>query len=126
VQKGCNPTAALFDSSTSHRNEFHHNVMGVAPSGAARPNGVDFWWDKFPNNVENCWWQNRAFSGRSVTTDPPNLPNCNNGRNPEQSVGGPALDENENELLACFVTFESAGYESSTCDWFETPPRPSP
>ena len=126
MQKGCNPTAALFDSSTSHRNQFHHNVMGVAPSGAARPNGVDFWWDKFPNNVENCWWQNRAFSGRSVTTDPPNLPNCNNGRNPEQSVGGPALDENENELLACFVTFESAGYESSTCDWFETPPRPSP
>jgi Right handed beta helix region len=124
-QKGCRPGAFL-DSSTSHRNEFHHNVMGVGPGGAFKPNGVDFWWDKFPNNVENCWYLNRAAPGKQVTTDPPNLPNCNNGRNPEQSVGGPGLDENESELLSCFASFTgSEDYDPATCPWFETPPRPA-
>jgi hypothetical protein len=124
-QKGCNPNAALFDSSTSHRNELHHNLMGVAPGGAVKPNGVDFWWDKFPNNRANCWYQNRAAPGREVTTDPPNLPDCNNGKNPEESVGGPALDENEGELLQCFAAFTAGGYDPNQCPWFEKPPKPS-
>jgi hypothetical protein len=62
-----------------------------------------------------------------VTTDPPDLPDCNNGRNPEQSVGGPGLDENENELLQCFSSFTaSEDYDPATCPWFATPPRPQP
>jgi hypothetical protein len=125
-QAGCDPNAALFDSSTSHRNEFYDNVMGIAPGGAAKPNGVDFWWDKFPNNAENCWYRNRAIPGREITSDPPNLPDCNNGQNPEQSRGGPALDENESELLGCFAAIEAGGYDPTTCPWFVTPERPSP
>ena len=34
--------------STSHRNRFHNNVMGLAPDGTKMPNGVDFWWDEPP------------------------------------------------------------------------------
>ncbi len=125
-QKGCNPNA-FFDSSTSHRNEVHHNTFGVAPGGASKPNGTDLWWDKFPNNTANCWYLNRAAPGKQVTTDPPDLPDCNNGRNPEQSVGGPGLDENENELLQCFSSFTaSEDYDPATCPWFATPPRPQP
>ena len=125
-QKGCNPNA-FFDSSTSHRNEVHHNTFGVAPGGASKPNGTDLWWDKFPNNTANCWYLNRAAAGKQVTTDPPDLPDCNNGRNPEQSVGGPGLDENENELLQCFSSFTaSEDYDPATCPWFATPPRPQP
>ena len=82
-QAGCNPNAALFDSSTSHRNEVHHNLFGVAPGGQVKPNGIDLWWDKFPNNRENCWYLNRAAPGKQVTTDRRSLPDCNNGRNPE-------------------------------------------
>ena len=126
-QKGCYPNAALFDSSTSHRNRVHHNLFGVAPGGAVRPNGVDLWWDKFPNNTANCWYLNRAASGRRVTSDPPDLPDCENGTRPEQSVGGPGLDENEAELLLCFSSFTaSEDYDPTTCPWFATPPRPSP
>jgi hypothetical protein len=125
-QKGCNPNA-FFDSSTSHRNEVHHNTFGVAPGGARKPNGLDLWWDKFPNNAANCWYLNRAAAGSQVTTDPPNLPDCNNGRDPQQSVGGPGLDENEAELLQCFSSFTaSPDYDPNTCSWFATPPRPSP
>ncbi|HKG36511.1 MAG TPA: right-handed parallel beta-helix repeat-containing protein [Solirubrobacterales bacterium] len=126
-QKGCKSNSTLFDSSTSHRNEFHHNLMGVAPNGSYKPNGVDFWWDKFPNNRANCWYQNRPASGHQITTDPPSLPDCNNGRNPGESVGGPALDENESELLACFSSFTAnPDYDPATCPWFATPPRPQP
>jgi hypothetical protein len=124
-QKGCKPDA-FFDSSTSHRNEFHHNIMGISPGGATRPNGVDFWWDKFPNNAENCWYANRGVPSRGVVTDPPDLPDCNIGRNPEQSVGGPGIDENESELLQCLAGFSTVGYDPNACPWFSTPPRPSP
>jgi hypothetical protein len=126
-QKGCNPNAALFDASTSHRNKVHDNLFGVAPGGRTRPNGTDLWWDKYPGNRENCWYRNRAASGRQVTMDPPNLPDCEGGRNPASSVGGPAIDENEFELLQCFSSFTASDdYDPTTCPWFVTPARPSP
>ena len=52
--------------STSHRNRFHNNVMGIAPDGTKMPNGVDFWWDEPPYQKDNCWYDNGE-----VTTDPP-------------------------------------------------------
>jgi hypothetical protein len=117
---GCDPAKV----STSHRNRFHDNVMGVAPNGAQQPNGLDFWWDSFPGNTANCWYRNTSY--REVTTDPaypPGLPDCNDGQDPSLSVGTgnpPA----EAELLGCFAVIE--GGPPDTCTWFETPPKPSP
>ena len=62
--------------STSNRNRTHGNVMGIAPDGGKLPNGVDHWWDGYPGNTDNCWFNNGA-----ATTDPPGsfMPsNCKN------------------------------------------------
>jgi hypothetical protein len=111
---GCNPLAF----STSYRNEFYGNVMGVAPDGVASPNGVDFWWDSFPTNTDNCWYGNTAAPGKQVTTSPALLPDCAL----VPSVGTGSL--NETELLACFGATETTGYDPTLCPWFTTPPKP--
>ncbi|MEO8095716.1 MAG: right-handed parallel beta-helix repeat-containing protein, partial [Pseudolysinimonas sp.] len=118
---GCNPLTV----STSYRNSFSGNVMGVAPSGEAKPNGVDFWWDAFPTNTGNCWWDNTAAKGKSVTTSPGYLPGCNNGQLPALSIG--LGSTNEAELVACFVGLQVSGYPNGSpllCDWTQTPPVP--
>ena len=60
------------------------NVHGTDP-GAPLPNGTDFWWDEFPGNTGNCWYDNTGPDGTagSVTGpgagSPPDLPlpsNC--------------------------------------------------
>ena len=119
---GCDPARV----STSYDNRFHDNVMGVSPSGAVRPNGVDFWWDSFPGNTGNCWWGNTAAPGGSVTTSPLLLPGCSDGTDPSTSVGtGDPL--NESELAACLAGYEVSGYpegNSTICSWTTTPPKP--
>jgi hypothetical protein len=95
--------------------------MGVAPDGSYRPNGTDFWWDSFNGNTGNCWYGNHPFTGKSITTSPPLLPDCANGTNPSLSVGTGA-PQNESELLSCFAAITT---DSNTCDWFTTPPKPS-
>jgi hypothetical protein len=81
-------------SSTSCANEFYDNHMGQVPPGFkfpsmktltkfgnvtgvgdgadVLPNGLDFWWDEFPGNTENCWYDNVGPDGTraSVTGDP--------------------------------------------------------
>lgn len=119
---GCDPLKV----STSFDNRVSGNVMGVAPGGAARPNGTDFWWDSFLGNTGNCWWGNTAAAGKKVTSDPAALPNCVNGTVPSSSIGlGNPLAEAE--LVACFAGFIVAGYpygDATTCDWTKTPARP--
>ncbi|MCW2801652.1 MAG: hypothetical protein JWQ70_3124 [Aeromicrobium sp.] len=118
---GCNPLTV----STSYRNSFSGNVMGVTPSGAVKPNGVDFWWDAFPTNTGNCWWANTAAKGKKVTTSPGSLPNCNSGKNPALSIG--LGSTNEAELVACFVGLQVSGYPNGSpllCNWTKTPPVP--
>ena len=110
--------------STSYNDHFYGNVMGVAPNGTAMPNGTDFWWDDYPSNTGNCWYQNTAAPGASVTTSPSNLPDCNNGTDPSTSVGMGDL-QNESELGACFASFSTLGYTPGGCPWFTTPPKPS-
>ncbi|MGH2980558.1 MAG: hypothetical protein ACRDKV_00755 [Solirubrobacterales bacterium] len=123
---GCNPAT----TSTSHDNRFHGNVMGVAPDGSSDPNGTDFWWDNFPGNTGNCWYSNQPAPGKSITTSPPppplglGLPDCNNGANPESSVGNGPYAPNQGELIACFA--EISGGPPGACPWFETPPEPNP
>jgi hypothetical protein len=111
---GCDPTKF----STSYRNKFYGNVMGVTPGGLARPNGTDFWWDSFPTNTGNCWYSNTAAAGKRVTTSPPLLPNC--VLLPSIGTGS----TNEVELLACFGASQLGGYNATLCPWFTTPPKP--
>ena len=120
---GCDPDKV----STSFDNHFHDNVMGVAPSGQVEPNGTDFWWDSFPGNTGNCWWDNTAAPGKSVTTDPLLLPDCADGTDPSSSVGIGDV-ENESELVGCLAGFEVSGYpdgDSNSCTWNQTPSEPS-
>ncbi len=119
-QAGCDPSQL----STSHRNQFHHNTMGVSPKGAVKPNGVDFWWDSFVGNEENCWYANRAAPGKSIESSPPSLPDCDNGRDPGSSMGTGTAPQNEAELVQCLAGFSAAGYDPNACPWFRTPPRP--
>jgi hypothetical protein len=118
---GCSPTKF----STSYRNLFHDNVMGVAPNGSARPNGTDFWWDSYPGNTGNCWYANKAATGKSITSSPPAplLPGCNNGQNPGSSIGT-GYAPNEAELVQCLAGFSTVGYDPNACPWFKTPPKP--
>jgi hypothetical protein len=117
---GCDPTKF----STSYDNSFYGNVMGVAPDGKVMPNGTDFWWDAYPTNTGNCWYQNRPAPGAEITTSPSPLPDCSDGRNPGSSMGtGDAA--NEGELAGCLLAIESGqGYNPDLCPWFEQPPKP--
>jgi hypothetical protein len=119
---GCDPAK----TSTSYNNSFTANIMGIAPDGKAAANGVDFWWDSFPNNTGNCWWDNVAAPGKSITSSPASLPDCSKGTDPGSSVGtgDPA---NEGELTSCLVGFTVFSYpngNSTVCDWTVTPGKP--
>jgi hypothetical protein len=118
---GCNPAKV----STSYGNRFYGNTMGVAPDGTVSPNGVDFWWDAFAGNTGNCWYQNTAAPGRSVTSSPSALPNCDNGANPGTSVGMGDVG-NEAELLTCAADFTvgTTTNPAPGCPWFTTPQKP--
>jgi hypothetical protein len=95
--------------------------MGESPDGKVKPNGLDFWWDAFPNSKGNCWYDNTGPA--PITTSPASLPSCDDGTNPDSSVGtgDPA---NEGERAACAVAFESGNYDPATCPWFVSPSKP--
>jgi hypothetical protein len=105
-------------NSTSHRNQYHDNVMGIAPNGSKMPNGVDFWWDEAPGQEDNCWYDNGA-----VTTDPPAplMPsNCDN-----TSAGVTYAGKLSSELLPCAGAIGGGGFDPNTCPWFRSPEKPS-
>ena len=118
---GCSPLGI----STSYRNRFTGNVMGVSPAGAVQPNGTDFWWDSFPTNTGNCWWANTAAPGKRVSSNGM-LPNCANGTLPATSIGlGNVLAESE--LVACLAGYQVSGYPAGNdtiCSWSKTPAKP--
>ncbi|MBA2342330.1 MAG: hypothetical protein H0V85_02575, partial [Thermoleophilaceae bacterium] len=103
--------------STSHRNLYEGNIMGIAPGGGEKPNGVDLRWDELGQG--NCWESNRGPGpGGSVRTDPPHLPNC--AASPNVGTGDAAK---ERELVDCGL-LSTGDSSAATCDWFRTPPRP--
>jgi hypothetical protein len=123
-QAGCDPNG----QTTSHFNQQYNNHMGLRPDGTPDPNGTDFWWDPYPGTVGNCWFGNVPAKGAQITQSPaaPKLPDCNNGKNPNTSLGtgNPAQTA---ELLSCIAAFETRQFdESSPCPWFKTPPEPQP
>jgi hypothetical protein len=119
-QKGCEPDKV----NTSFRNINASNVMGQAPDGSSKPNGTDFWWDKAPGNTGNCWYLNEGPQ-KIVYSPPPALPSCDDGKNPNSSVGE-GDTPNESELLSCLAAFETRNFEQQTtsCTWLFTPPKP--
>ena len=120
---GCDPTKV----STSYDNTFAGNHFGVSRDGAVEPNGLDMWWDSFPGNTGNCFYNNTAAPGATLKSEPLVLPDCNNGTQPELSVGTGDV-ANESELVACLAGFTVSGYpdgNDTMCDWTKTPPKPS-
>jgi Right handed beta helix region len=112
-QAGCDESKV----STSYRNKFHDNVMGIDPQGRRDPNGTDFWWDEFLNNTNNCWYSNIGRDGTeaSITSEPDSLPSdCSTSR----GLGNPGQ---QGELLQCFVAITN---DTRDCPWFTTPPEP--
>ena len=105
-------------NSVSHRNRYHDNVMGLAPDGSKVPNGVDFWWDEAPNQMDNCW-----FDNGNATTDPPGPLTPSNCEN--TSAGVTYSGKLSGELLPCAGAIAGGGYDPNTCPWFRTPEKPS-
>ena len=112
-------------------------------------NGVDFWWDQQPANLGNCWPRNTGPNGNraSLSSDPPlaDTPNQENdpmflpekcttppadpsspaNHEPGTSTGNPAAYMPKAAiLLVCFGQWETENLESSSCSWWDTPPRP--
>ncbi len=119
------PGCTLTGISTSYNNKFYGNTMGVAPGGAAKPNGVDMWWDAFPTNTGNCWWNNKGPGGKNATANGL-LPNCLNGALPALSIGLGNVAA-EAELVACLAGYTVSGYpngEGAICSWPKTPAKP--
>ena len=97
--------------STSHRNRFEDNRLGVSPSGEKLPNGTDYWWDELGQG--NCWEQDTPFK-----SDPSPAPDCDDF--PNNGTGDPAK---EAHLAACAFTTERSERDPA-CDWWTTPPPP--
>ncbi|MFL5781302.1 MAG: right-handed parallel beta-helix repeat-containing protein [Thermoleophilaceae bacterium] len=120
---GCDPAK----TSTSYNNVFTANRMGVAPSGALAPNGVDFWWDAYAGNTGNCWYRNVPAPGRQITSSPASLPDCDDGKDPSSSIGT-GDPTNEAELGSCLVGLTTGPYPDGNpalCDWTKRPRKPS-
>lgn len=119
-QAGCDETRFT----VSHYNEHVDNFMGVRPDGKVDINGVDFWWDQFVGARGNCWYRNSAANGRQVTSSPPTLPNCDDGKDPASSIGT-GNPENESELGSCAIVFETRDFDpNGPCPWVRPPSDP--
>ena len=116
-QAGCEGT----NFTTSHYNSYYDNVMGEAPGGAVLPNGTDFWFDSYPGSRGNCWYRNSG--PHAITTSPPSLPDCDDGKDPASSIGT-SYPPNEGELVGCLVSYETDSYDPTFCPWFDTPAKP--
>lgn len=119
---GCDPSKI----STSYNNRVYGNTMGVTPSGTVAPNGVDFWWDSYPRNTGNCWYQNSAAPGKAIASSPDPLPNCANGTDPSSSVGNGVPPTNEGELVGCLLgVVAGRNTKLPGCSWYTTPAKPA-
>jgi hypothetical protein len=148
------PNVAI--ASTSCANRYFGNHMGAVPpnfkphpgltkfgnrttlnggSPEEAPNGVDFWWDEFPTNDGNCWYDNTGPDGTrdSLTGDPALAPTPNMSlplflpEDCDSSVGNLAVYPVKGLILiGCFAQFEAgeAGSDPSPCYWYEMPSPP--
>jgi hypothetical protein len=143
VNPGISCATAALGLSTSCNNRFFDNRMGQVPPGfefpqaldrfgtphgsgpGPLPNGVDFWWNEFTGNTENCWFDNTGPDGTegSVTGpgagDPPDIlpSDC------VTSVGPGDLTK----LLILLDCSEGPDDETGPldCDWWQPPAQPA-
>jgi hypothetical protein len=98
---------------TSHHDRYLNNKMGVTPTGEARPNRLDYWWDG--EGTDNCW---TATSG---PTEPMAMPECGAGWT-GAALGGPVRRTGEPikvvKLLACNRYDLQSASIPDNCDWF--------
>jgi hypothetical protein len=114
-------------SSTSYDNRFYDNMMGRAPNGQVKPNGVDFWWDEFPSDTGNCWYGNHGPDGSNAswTGDPQRFaqPGMSVPRFLPEDCGTSAGTGNPaKEAMLTYCAEASIG--DTTCDWYAQPSRP--
>jgi hypothetical protein len=116
-------------SSTSFGNRYYDNVMGRAPSGKVKRNGVDFWWDQFPTDTGNCWFNNVGPNGTNAswTSDPARSPTPNKavpGFLPEScgDTGGTGTGDAAKEAMLVYCAEAAIG--DTSCDWYAEPSKP--
>jgi hypothetical protein len=114
-------------SSTSYDNRFHDNTLGKTPAGQLKPNGVDFWWDEFPDDTGNCWFHNVGPDGTNAswTGDPERF--SQPGMSvphflPEDCASSVGTGNPQKEAVLAYCANASIGDES--CEWYTEPPRP--
>ncbi len=120
----CEPQNA---ASTSYDNMFYGNYLGRAPSGKVQPNGVDFWWDEFPDDTGNCWFGNTGPDGTNAswTGDPQRF--AQPGMSvphflPEDCATSVGAGNPQKEAVLAYCANAAIGDES--CEWYTEPPRP--
>ncbi|HEX8856232.1 MAG TPA: right-handed parallel beta-helix repeat-containing protein [Thermoleophilaceae bacterium] len=132
-ENGAPPCTPQGIASVSNRNRYFDNVMSRTPSGGKAPNGVDFWWDEFPTNSNNCWYNNQGADGSeaSVTSDPPPppVPGTSIPKFLPQDCSAPtnvgAGDAAKEAMLAsCAGALATGNYDPNTCEWFQMPAKP--
>jgi hypothetical protein len=103
---------------TSHFNRQIMNWMGLSPSGAELPNGLDFWWDE--EGVGNCWESNIPTTKEvGVTSDPLALPNCD--QTPTFSQGN---NVKHAQIAPCATYNREDNSEPPGCDFMTKPQKP--
>jgi len=118
-------------SSTSYKNNFYANVLGVAPNGARKPNGVDFWWDEFPSNTGDCWHDNKGPGGSNTTWtgDPARFPSAGMSvpHFLPEACGAPGdVGTGNAEKEAVLAYCAEAAIGDPSCEWYVEPSKPSP
>jgi hypothetical protein len=99
---------------TSNGNRFVDNVMGRAPDGTRKPNGLEFEWDG--GGAGNCWTGNTTTSA----SDPLLLPACPGA--PVWLPPNPAVTAMQ---VPCTAWDPYQNPNPVGCDWFTTPAKPS-
>ncbi|MGH2710548.1 MAG: right-handed parallel beta-helix repeat-containing protein [Actinomycetota bacterium] len=114
--RGEEDPAKEFD--TSHMNSYLGNHMGADFFGPSARNGLDFWWDG--QGTGNCWKGNVAAPGRSLTSDPPILPDCDDPPFP-----GPGVSPRQALIASCAATDPRDPDTYDACEWYTPPSKPS-
>jgi hypothetical protein len=116
-------------TSTSFDNRYYGNVMGRAPGGKRRPNGVDFWWDEFPTTTGNCWFDNVGPDGTNAswTADPARFSTPGRavpGFLPEScgTPGDVGIGDPAKEAMLTYCAAAAIGDPS--CEWYARPAKP--
>jgi hypothetical protein len=109
----------LYD--TSNHNHATHNHMGITPSGAVQPNGLDFWWDD--EGVGNCWEDNASSYGEPTNNFLVDPGPCAGGGS-QFVPGAPVKDSG---FLTCsqYNREDEFWRDPPGCEWFQGPRPPT-